>query len=168
MKKILQLLLITLLPFSAAVTHADELDAEKKQRIDVLLDITGGDRIAPLIARQFIQISSDALKRSNPDVDPAAYEIISEEVNDVVAAEVGEKNAIREMMYPIYSEHLSTEEINEIIKFYDTALGKKILSAMPQITREGMAATRDWGQSLAPTIRQRLQARFQKEGIKYK
>lgn len=168
MTTLMQILLISICLLTTTVTLAEPLTAEKKQRIDILLDKTGADRIAQLVANQFIRLSSASLQRTNPNIDAAAYQIISEEVNKVITEEVKDKNAVKKMIYPIYHQHLSLADINEFIKFYNTPLGKKMLSLMPQINSESMEAARLWGQSLAPVIRQRLEARFEKEDIQYR
>jgi uncharacterized protein len=168
MKNQYRILLISLLMLATPFSFADELTPEKKQRIDILLEKTGAARLGQLISNQFIRIASTSLQRSNPKVDPKAFNYISEEVNKVVSEEINDKNAVKEMIYPIYNKHLTLNEVNDIIAFYETPLGKKILTTMPLITREGMAAARTWGQSLAPKIQQRLEARFLKEGIKFR
>jgi uncharacterized protein len=49
---------------------------------------------------------------------------------------------------PIYDRQFSHEEIKGLIQFYQTPLGQKYLSAVPQITAEMMAQGQKWGQDL--------------------
>ena len=69
-------------------------------------------------------------------------------------------------MYPIYHKYLTLEEIEGLIQFYKTPLGRKAISVMPKMTQEGMIAGQEWGQSIGPKFQQKVLDRFKKEGIK--
>jgi hypothetical protein len=43
-------------------------------------------------------------------------------------------------MIPVYQRHLSKSDVDEMIKFYSTPTGQKILREMPAMTAEGMQA----------------------------
>lgn len=51
-----------------------------------------------------------------------------------------------EMAIPIYDKHFSVEEIDGLTKFYQTPLGKKAISVLPQIVLETQAAGRQMGE----------------------
>jgi len=165
--KHLIIIISLLLPLSW-LSKAEELTAEKTERIDILLDKTGATKVSQLIANQFIRLANSKIRQNNPDIDPKVFTIVTEEVNDEIAAEINEKNAVKEMLYPIYHKHLTLTDINEIIAFYETPLGKKFLAIMPKVSNEGMIAARDWARTLAPRIQHRLEARFLQEGIQFK
>jgi hypothetical protein len=45
-------------------------------------------------------------------------------------------NQILELAVPAYDRHFSHEEINELIKFYQTPLGQKAISTLPKLSNE--------------------------------
>lgn len=47
-----------------------------------------------------------------------------------------------------YDRHFSDEEIKGLIKFYETPLGKKAVSELPQLMSEMSEAGRKWGEGL--------------------
>jgi uncharacterized protein len=49
---------------------------------------------------------------------------------------------------PLYDKHFSDQEIKELISFYDSPLGRKVVTAMPQIMTELQGHGRQWGQNL--------------------
>ena len=53
-----------------------------------------------------------------------------------------------ELAVPIYDKHFSTEEIDGLTKFYQTPLGKKAISVLPQIVLETQAAGRQLGEQI--------------------
>jgi uncharacterized protein len=45
-----------------------------------------------------------------------------------------------EAMVPIYRRHLSRTDVDEVIRFYSSAVGQKLLREQPQMIQEGMQA----------------------------
>ena len=167
MKKYI-LLLIVLLMVNVQISHAADISAEKRELIDQLLVQVGQSAVT--VGKQFsdafIQQMTIVLKQSNPNIDPKAYVIINEEITSLIDEVFIVKGALSEIMYPIYNEHFTVEELREMIAFNNTELGKKIIKVMPIISQEGMQAGQKLGESLAPKIQERIAARFEKEGIK--
>jgi hypothetical protein len=145
--------------------HCDELNAEKKAAIKELLQVTGALQMAEIFGNVFTKQMTQALKRSKPDVDPKAFDIIEEEVKSLMHEELVVKESLLPFMYPIYHKYLTLEETEGLIRFYKTPLGRKTISVMPKMTQEGMKAGQAWGQSINPKLQQRVLDRFQKEGI---
>jgi len=156
--------LACLLMFSP-MTMAEDLTAEKKALIDEMLRVTGAANLGEMMANAFVGQMTNALKSSQPDLDPKAYDIIGEEVNQLIHEEVTERNALNDMMYPIYHRHLLSSDIKELIKFYQTPVGRKVIETMPVVFQESTAAGQKWGETLGPEIQRRIVERFEKEGI---
>jgi len=57
-----------------------------------------------------------------------------------------------ELIIPIYDKYYTHEEIKELIRFYDTDVGKKTIQIMPQMTQESMQAGQEWGRKIAEEI----------------
>ena len=49
---------------------------------------------------------------------------------------------------PIYDKHFSDDEIRGLIKFYETPLGQKAVSALPQVSNELREAGKTWGEQV--------------------
>jgi hypothetical protein len=69
------------------------------------------------------------------------------------------------MVVPIYAKYFDHREIKELLKFYQTDLGKKTIKVWPLILQESMLLAQDWWKSLAPVIKEKVNERFKKEGI---
>lgn len=107
-----------------------------------------------------------ALKKAKPDIDPKAFGIVEQEVKQVIDEVLLDRDALSEMMYPIYGSRFSEEELKELVVFYKTPLGKKLIRNLPAIAQEGMQAGQKLGQSLGPKIQHRILARLRSEGVK--
>jgi hypothetical protein len=63
-----------------------------------------------------------------------------------------------EFLVPIYDKHFSNEEIEGLIAFYQTPLGKKLTSELPQLMTESAAVGDKYGQQIANQVIQKMQA----------
>jgi hypothetical protein len=141
---------------------ADALTAEKRADIEKLLDMTGamavGQQMAGAVAAQFIQ----TIKQIRPDIPQKLIDALPQEIEAVFSANV---ESLKAAVIPLYDKHFTAAEVREMIKFYSTDLGKKLIKVMPALTQESMGAGQRWGEALAPQINDRVRARFKKEGI---
>jgi hypothetical protein len=152
------------LAFSTTV-FAGELTDTKKGAIKELMNVTGSAQMGQLFANAFVMQMSNVLKTTNPDIPPRAFTILKEEVNEIIKEEMVEKDGFYELIYPIYHKHFTLNDIKELIAFYNTPIGKKTVTVMPQLTQESMITGQMWGQTLGPIIQERITKRFEKEGI---
>lgn len=60
------------------------------------------------------------------------------------------------LIAPVYSRHLSAEDLDQIIAFYSTPAGKKLASSQGAITTESMAVGQEWGMRLAEKVQKKL------------
>ncbi len=98
--------------------------AFKEQNIRRLLEITNAAQVATMTANQQFEYAKQSFP---PEVPPRAIEILKEELDAV--------NYV-EMMLPIYDKYLSDEEVNELVRFYESPLGRKAIIAMPLIMEQ--------------------------------
>lgn len=67
---------------------------------------------------------------------------------------------LTERMVPIYQRHFSASDIQGLLKFYRSPLGKKVIKEMPATMSEGMQLGQEWGRERA----QAMLAELQKSG----
>jgi uncharacterized protein len=66
-----------------------------------------------------------------------------------------------ELLVPIYDQRFSTGELRDLLAFYQSPLGLRLLDVQPDLTRDSMLAGQQWGMRLGAEIGQELAA----EGI---
>lgn len=59
---------------------------------------------------------------------------------------------------PVYAKHLVHADVKEMIKFYESPLGKRFLDAQPKISKDLMPVTSGWGQKIGMQIMQEVMA----------
>ena len=149
----------------ATPAFGEELTQEKRSAIKELMDITGAAAMGDMLSEAFVQQMTSALQNTKPKISPKAFIIIKEEVNAVIREEMIETGTFYEQICPIYHKYLTFSDIRGLITFYQTPLGKKIITVMPSLARESMIAGQTWGQSLGAVIQRRINERFEEEGI---
>lgn len=167
MKKITFLCFIFSLAYSSTGL-ADGISPEKKVLIDELLQLSGATKMGEMFSGVFVQQMTTALKAAKPDINPKAFEIIKEEVNQLIHEEIVDKNALNNLAYPIYDKSFTLSDLEGVIAFYKSKVGQKLLAKMPTITQESMASGQAWGQSLVPKLQKRVLTCLQTEGITIK
>lgn len=58
---------------------------------------------------------------------------------------------------PIYRRHLTEEDLDGIITFYESEVGRKLTAKMPMILSEAMQMGAEWGEELALEIFEKVQ-----------
>lgn len=66
-------------------------------------------------------------------------------------------NELTEMLIPIYQEQFVDSDIDDLIKFYESPIGKKYIEKTPAITSGSMKAGQDWGMKIGMKIMDELQ-----------
>ena len=151
---------------SATAAAADEsLTAEKQADIRRLMEMTGGTNMA----RQFASASSrqmfQMLKAAQPDIPDRALVVMEQELLGLFTEKMGAPGGLFEQIIPIYHRHLSHAEIRELIAFYESPIGRKTISVMPQVVGESMQAGQRWGLALGPELQRRIRSALAREGL---
>jgi hypothetical protein len=70
---------------------------------------------------------------------------------------------IVEVLIPIYDKHFTLEDVNGLIVFYQTPLGKKLLEKNPLIYRESFQAGERYGVQVATEVMREIQEEERKK-----
>lgn len=157
-----QITLSTLLALAMALpAQAQEVSAEHRASIEQLMRITGTANLTKQMAATMSEQMMQALRKSRPDIPKEIVQVLPEEVMGVFDENMG---SFMDELVPLYAKYFSNAEIQEVIAFYSTDLGKKMIASMPSLMHESMLAGARWGQALGPTIEKRVKARLKREG----
>ncbi|MGH8403520.1 MAG: DUF2059 domain-containing protein, partial [Gammaproteobacteria bacterium] len=106
------------------------------------------------------------LQASHPDISPKAFTIIKDETGKMLT-DPHTTDQLVQMLVPIYAKYYSDEDVRQMIAFYKTPLGQKIIRNNSAIAQASMQDGEQWGKTvLAPELVKRIKARFEQEGIK--
>ena len=61
-------------------------------------------------------------------------------------------------MIPVYQRHFTAADVDGLLKFYQSPLGKKVVTEMPATMTEGMQIGRAWGLKRGQEMMAQLQS----------
>lgn len=135
---------------TAAPPPPPPIDPQKRADLVRLMQVTGATRLGLQLFEQVLT----SFKNVVPGAKEAFWAEFRKEVN---------VDELTERLLPIYDRHLNSSEVKELIRFYESPLGKKVLAAMPAITAESMQAGQAWGMDLALRAKKKIDAQKQLE-----
>ena len=128
---------------SAQETAAPKADSEKGNDIRRLLEVTGSSRLGAQVIDQLF----GSFRQNRADVPESFWDELRREMN---------VNELTELVVPIYDRHLTHDDVKQLIAFYDSPVGRKLLSVQPQILAESMQIGQEWGRAAAERVVKRL------------
>ena len=115
----------------------------KEVQIRKLLELSGSGKIGAQVGQNMIGL----FKKKHAEVPEEFWTEVLNEFNS---------DAIIDMVIPIYDKYYTESEINELIVFYNSEIGKKMIATMPSVVQESMQAGQVWGKELAFKIVEKL------------
>ena len=117
-------------------------DAPTRDQVMKLLDLLQVRKSMSLMMdgmkQAMKQGAEEAFRERVPNPTPKQLEALNGMVDDMMADMP--LNELIEAMVPIYRRHLSKSDVEEVIRFYSSAVGQKLLREQPQMIQEGMQA----------------------------
>ncbi|WP_419904904.1 DUF2059 domain-containing protein [Kiloniella sp.] len=163
MKKLIILSLLTV-PLAVISIPAKAFTQKEKQAVDELLLVTGEGNIGKEIIENFIPELSKILKDSHPSLDDKALYIVEEEIWATAKSNNYYDTRIKNAFYKIYYKHLTLDEVEQLIEFYRSPLGKKTLEIQPHIEKGAFSTGEKIGRSMAQQIVKNVIKRLKSEG----
>ena len=135
MKKSFTIIVFTLLFSTIAFGQADE---EYRMTLKKMFEVSGSEGSYQIIINQMFTM----YKQKYSDVETEVWNDIEEEFHKTSL------NDITEMLVPVYSKYLTKEDLEELIKFYQTEVGERLAKNTPSIMQESMQAGQLWGMKI--------------------
>ena len=117
----------------------------KEKLIKEMLELSG----AAKIGLQTMELMINSFKKQMPAVENDFWdEFIKEAKTD----------ELMNLIAPVYAKHFTESEIKELIAFYKTPIGKKLVDKLPVISQESYGIGEAWGKALAEKVVNKLKA----------
>jgi hypothetical protein len=130
-----------------------KVDPAKEADIRQLMDVTGTKDLGKQLMDSGIAQFRASVTESQPD-NPRAKQFAD------AFAQRFEKHfdprALTETVIPIYDKHLSSEDLRELLAYYQSPFGQRMLKVLPEVARESQAAGFKLGQKAAQDAMEEL------------
>lgn len=93
------------------------------------------------------------------------YQKDLDEVAVIVAKQLaGREKEVGDAMAQIYANEFTEQELKDLVTFYKSPLGAKLLATEPRAIQFSMSYMNQWGQQFAATVDQAFRAEMKKRG----
>ena len=107
-----------------------------------------------------VQQTKDTLMQTNLN-----YQKDLNEVAVIVAQKLsGREKEIGEGMATVYANEFTEQELKDLVTFYKSPLGQKLLSSEPRAIQFSMSYMNQWAQQFAETVNAQFRAEMRKRG----
>jgi len=133
------------------------MDPAKEADIRKLMDLTGANSLGEqLMAAGMEQFRASVLD-SQPD-NPRAKQFVDAFVAGF--QKHFDATALTQTEIPIYDKYLTAEDLKDLLEYYSSPLGKRMLKVLPEIAQESQAAGFSLGQQAAQQTMEDLKADY--------
>ncbi len=137
MKKLICLLGIVLFLSSSSYSQ----DAEYKKLFKKMYQTAGMERAMLEAMDNMLDLYKNDDKKNNDMIDKFKEEIHTSGLEDLI-----------DRLLPVYYKYYSVEDLEALIRFYESPAGKKMLINLPSIMKESMEIGKDWGEKIGEKI----------------
>jgi hypothetical protein len=156
-------LALTVVPAVAQQKAAPPLKEASPSAIAAAKEILAMKNASAMYANavpNIVQQTKDQLMQSNLN-----YQKDLNEVAVVVAQKLaGREKEIGEGMAKVYANEFSEQELKELVTFYKSPLGQKLLASEPRAIQFSMSYMNQWAQSFAESVNGEFRAEMRKRG----
>lgn len=146
--------------FFYSTVQARVISAEKRELIDQIIQQTGTAKVLPLMTNQLTNEILKLLQKKDVKIDKNLIALVQKEAKTVMYEEFVLSNKFNEIFYELYDEYFTAAQLKDIVTFYDSSAGAKLLTAMPEISRRSMTLAQEHSQGIGLKVQQRLMQRF--------
>jgi uncharacterized protein len=136
---------------------ATKVAPSKEASIRQLMDLTGAKSLGAQMMQAGMEQFRASVTESEPN-NPRARQFI-----DAFVASFQkhfDADALTEKIIPIYDKYLSEEEVNGLLQYYKSPLGRRMLKALPEIARESQQTGFSLGQKATQETLEELKAEY--------
>lgn len=130
---------------SAAKPDAKAVDTGRRADIMRLLQLTQ----AGAMGEQAVQYLFATYKQSMPQIKDELWQELKKEIS---------ADELLQRLVPVYEKHFSASDIKELIRFYESPVGKKLTVTLPSVNQEALGIGQTWGSEIAVRVKRRLDA----------
>ena len=125
-----------------------------------VLNLKGGDKMFSPLVPGIITNVKNIILQSNLN--------LSKELDEVALKLAGEYNPrldeLTRHSAQLFASHFTEKELAQIVAFYKSPLGKKVIEAEPKVLEQSMAHADAWARNMEQEILERFRAEMKKKG----
>jgi hypothetical protein len=140
--------------------------ADSQLRLDLsrqLLEVSGTMRMSGQMLDQMTRLQVEAFRRANPGRGEAAARFVEDHLAPALRARMGE---LEDVFVHLWAGNFDAPELEEIIAFYRSPLGRKLIERSPRLMQQGMAAGAAWGERVEREALEQLRSEMSRRNLR--
>ena len=130
-----------------------EIAPERMALAMKLVELSGTTRIFDEVLPSIAEDSKNRFIRANPQMQLGIIAVV-----DRIAVQlVSRRPELDQYLARVWASGFSDEEMQELVDFYSTEVGKKFSNALPQVLAVQTAAAQEWGKSVSEELNVKVQ-----------
>jgi uncharacterized protein len=131
----------------------EELPPERMELAMKLLRLSGTSRVFDQVLPGIAEQAKNYFIRANPQMQLGIIAVV-----DKVALElVSRRPELDQYFAKVWASAYTDEEMQQLVDFYDSDIGKKFANTFPQILTVQTAAAQEWGKSISADLTEKVQ-----------
>lgn len=115
-----------------------QADKEYSKTLEKMFEVSGTEQAYQASLKEFFKM----YKQQYPNIQAEIWEDLEMEFSQTSIKK------LTKMLVPVYSKYLTKEDLEELIKFYESPAGTKFANSSPFIIQESMQIGQEWGQKI--------------------
>jgi hypothetical protein len=125
-----------------------------------LIVLKGGHEMFDAIVPGVIASARDTFLPTNPNLSKELTEVSNKLKQDYAS----KQDELFTEVAKAYASHFTEQELKEIVAFYKTPLGKKMLTEDPVAIQDGLARAKDWANDFSNQVLTKMRVEMKKKG----
>jgi hypothetical protein len=152
--------LLLMLSLGVAAQSANPPSPQAIALAKELIVLKGGHQMFDAVVPGVIDQAKDVFLPTNPNLNKELVEVTGK-----LKLEYANKpDELLNEVAKVYAMHFTEQELKEIVAFYKTPLGKKMLAEDPIAIQEGLARAKDWANDFSSQVLGKMRAEMKKKG----
>jgi hypothetical protein len=155
---------LTLLAVLALATsgRAEEPDPAAIAKAKEAMAAAHSDKLAVQMLTLMEKPLSDLIESVNPGRGKETADLLREKLFPAMRERLPE---FTDLAARIYAKHFTVADLEQLIAFYESPIGQKLVAEQPAMLAEMSAVAQAWGENLALDVMRKLEPEFQKRGL---
>jgi len=147
---------------SATTARAQDPDPAAVAKAKEVMAAAHSDKMMDQMITLMEKPLSQLIEGANPGRGKEVTDLLHDRVIPAMRERMPE---FTDLAARVYAKHFTVEDLDQLIAFYDSPVGKKLLAEQGQMLTEMSQIGQAWGRNVAIEVMRKLAPEFQKRGL---
>jgi hypothetical protein len=152
--------LLAAVVFGGSAIAQPQPSAEAVDTARQIIALKGGENIFNTLIPGVIEQSKYMFEQQNPNLGNPLRDVATKLRNELTPRQAELNNEVAK----VYASRFTEKEIKDLLAFYQTPLGRKLISEEPKALDQSMTYAQDWARRLSDEVVGKMRAEMKKLG----